>query len=282
VVPFCAFALVAGLVLESSAACPTTNQVQPRVTALLANTLGAPLASAGRIAVAREGPELVVTRTTADGSVLERRTLPLREGSCEAAADDVAVVIAAMLTEFQPAWTVALEPAPSAPMGLRAAGLAFGPVVPLGSASRAWRLSAEVDIGSAARAWAIAVSAFFEGGESVDLGAGHADVRRGGGALGLVLGTRMGAWTAVARGEAGLALTAVTGRGYSRDSTSFSGDPVVLAGFEGGRAFGRVAVSVGPFVEWWPRAQSIRVMNVTDVIDLPGLQAFLRLGLSYR
>jgi hypothetical protein len=277
VVPLCAFALVTGLILESSAACPTTDQIEHRIAALLANTRGPPLASDGRIAVARQGNELVVTRLAADGSVLERRTLPLREGSCEAAADDVAVVIATMLTEFQPAWTVALEPAPSPPMGVRAAGLAFGPMIPLGGASRAWRLSADVDVGGAARTWAIAASAFFEWGETLDFGTGHADVRRVGGALGLVLGTRRGAWTAAVRGEAGLALTAVTGQGYSRDSMSFSADPVFLAGFEGGRALGRLAVSVGPFIECWPREQAIRVTNVNDVIDLPAVQAFLRL-----
>ena len=221
-----------------------------------------------------------MTRLAADGSVLERRTLPLREGSCEAAADDVAVVIATMLTEFQPAWTVALEPAPSPPIGVRAAGLAFGPTIPLGGASRAWRLSADVDVGGAARAWAIAASALYEWGETLDFGAGHADVRRIGGALGLVLGARRGAWRAAVRGEAGLALTAVTGQGYPRDSTSFSADPVFLAGFEGGRAFGRLAVSVGPFIEYWPREQAIRVTNVNDVVDLPAVQAFLRLAVG--
>ena len=221
-VPLCAFALVTGLILDSSASCPTTDQIEHRIAALLASTRGPPLASDGRIAVARQGHELVVTRSAADGSVLERRTLPLREGSCEAAADDVAVVVATMLTEFQPAWTVALEPAPSPPIGVRAAELAFGPVIPLGSASRAWRLSADVDVGGAARRWAIAASALFEGGETLDFGTGHVDVRRVGGALGLVLGMRRGAWKAAVRGEAGLALTAITGQGYSHYSTSFS------------------------------------------------------------
>lgn len=285
--PACVLAISAALSLGSSSRCPATDQIEPRVEALLAQGQRTPDGGAGdAFDVTREGQALTITRVASDGRVVEQRTLALHDASCAGAAEDAAVVIAAMLTEFRPAWIATLPPAaPVAPprrFGLRAVALALAPAQAIGADARSWRLSAEVDVGRARGTWLGTGGAFFELGERLDVAGGRAVVTRGGLALGGGAQVWRGAWGLTARGEVGAALTSVRGEGFSPNGVSHSADAVALAGLEGARRWGPWALAAGPFVESWPRPQGLRVTNVSSSPDVPATEVLLRVSVGYR
>jgi hypothetical protein len=260
--------------------------IEPRVEALLAVGQRNANDTLDTFGVSREGQALTITRATTDGRVVEKRTLTLRDTSCARAADDAAIVIAAMLTEFRPESIAVLPPVPRAEgsgrLGFRGAALAFAPGKDIGTNSLLWRLSADVDIGRARGTWLGAGGAFFEFGEHLDIEGGRVVVTRGGLTLGAGAQVRRGMWGLAAHGEAGASLTVVRGQGFSPNRTSYSADAVLLGGVEGAHLWGPWAIAAGPLVEYCPRPQTVRVINVSSSPDVPTTEILLRVSVGYR
>jgi hypothetical protein len=287
VVPAYIVLIASPLFIGSVSKCPTADMIQPRVEALLADGQRNANDNAGdTFGVTREGQALTITRATTNGRVVEKRTLTLRDTSCAGAADDAALVIAAMLTEFRPEWIAMLPPAPPVEpygrLGFRAAALAFAPAKGIGTDSLFWRLSADIDVGRARGTWLGAGGAFFEFGEHLDFEGGRAVVTRGGLTLGAGAQVRRGSWGLAVHGEGGASLTIVRGQGFSPNSTNYSADAVLLGGVEGARLWGPWAIAAGPLIEYWPRPQTVRVTNVSSSLDLPTTEVLLRVSLSFR
>ena len=278
-----AFALAfTGVVVESSVSCPDRATIEQRLAPLLEErgqaATGEPL-----IGVSSDDEHLVVTLRGPEGTILERRALPTPVGACDLAAQDVAIVIAAMLAEFQPSWIASFPTPAVSPQRVRLNSLmaAVGPSWAGAETRRAWQASVEAMFARAPSRWSFGGGLLLETGESIDFSGGQVRVQRFGGVLGAMGEVWRGKWGLGARGQAGAGVTAVSGQGFGKDNTSLSADAVLAADVALRLAWGHAAIGIGPAVDYWLRPQGLVVAGSTDARDLPALEFLLRVAIGY-
>jgi hypothetical protein len=271
-----------GVVVESSVSCPERAMIEQRLVSLVGER-GHAAGLQPVIRVNRDAEHLWVTLLGPEGNLLERRVLPTPVGSCELAAEDVAIVIAAMLAEFQPGWTATFPPpAVRQPVRLRSLTAAVGPAWAGDQTRPAWQLSLEAMFARAPSIWSMGGGLLFETGESTDFSGGQVYVQRLGGVLGLMAEAWQGSWGLAARGHAGAALITVSGQGFAQNHTSLSVDAVVATDVILRLEWGRVGIDIGPAVDYWLRPQAISVRGSTERRELPALAFLLRVAIHYR
>ena len=278
-----AFALAfTGVVVEPSVSCPDRATIERHLAPLVAER-GQTAAPEPLIGVSGEDGHLVVTLRGPEGNVLERRALPMPVGACDLAAQDVAIVIAAMLAEFQPGWIASFPtPAVSARrLRLDSLTAAVGPSWAGAETRRGWQASIDAMFARAPSTWSFGGGLLLETGERVDFSGGQVRVQRVGGVLGAMGEVSRGKWGLGARAQAGAGVTAVSGQGFGKDHTSLSVDAVLSADVALRLAWGHAGIGIGPAVDYWLRPQGLAVTGSTDARDLPAVAFLLRVAIGY-